>query len=214
MTHYVTAGETREGNAAHLMQHLQGIYEAALLTMVQVNLRDVAGDHGLAAETDAGEKHFHLFRRGVLSFIEDDEGMIERTSAHISQRRDFNGLFFKQSLGTVKTEQIVQRVIQRAQIRIDLLRQIARQKTQSFTSFYRWPRQHNALHGVALESIDGASHRQISLAGAGRADAEGDVMLQNRIEVLTLMRGAATQIVFAGLQHRAFDLALFSGCRR
>jgi hypothetical protein len=66
--------------------------QAALLAALQVDLRHVAGDHRLGADADAGEEHLHLLGRGVLRFVEDDEGVVQRAAAHVGQRRDFDGL--------------------------------------------------------------------------------------------------------------------------
>eukprot|EP01022_Parablepharisma_sp_SALTPOND_P035640 TRINITY_DN959_c0_g7_i1.p1 TRINITY_DN959_c0_g7~~TRINITY_DN959_c0_g7_i1.p1 ORF type:complete len:661 (+),score=231.75 TRINITY_DN959_c0_g7_i1:1723-3705(+) len=200
---HVGAGEAREGDATHIVQHRDGIDQAALLSVVQVDLGDVAGDDGLAAEADAGEEHLHLFRRGVLRLVEDDEGVVQRASAHVGQRRDLDGLLFEELLGAVEAQQVVQGVIERAQVGIDLLRQVAWQEAQAFASFHGRAREHDALHGVALQRIDRAGYRQVGLAGTGGADAEGDVVLQDGIEVLALVRRAAAQVMLARLQYRA-----------
>ena len=47
---------------------------------------------------------------------------------------------------------------------------------------------------VALERIDRARDRQIGLAGAGRADAEGDVVGLDLLQIFDLARRAAVQI--------------------
>ena len=60
--------------------------------MRQVNLCNVAGDDGFGADADARQEHFHLLRRRVLCFVKDDEGMVERASAHVGKRSDFDGI--------------------------------------------------------------------------------------------------------------------------
>jgi hypothetical protein len=64
--------------------------QAALLAALQVDLRDVAGDHRLGADADAGQEHLHLLRRRVLRLVEDDEGVVQRAPAHVGQRRDLD----------------------------------------------------------------------------------------------------------------------------
>src|SRR3546814_19853516 len=71
---------------------------------------------------------------------------------------------------------------------LDLLRQVAGQKAQTLSGFYGRACQHQALHGFALQCIDGASHGQPGLARAGGAYAEGDVVPQNLIQVVALAR--------------------------
>jgi hypothetical protein len=77
----------------------------------------------------------------------------------------------------VEAHQVVQRVVQRAQVGVDLLRQVAGQEAQPFTGLHRRACQHDALHAVAFQRVHRAGHRQEGLAGAGRADAEGDVVV-------------------------------------
>jgi hypothetical protein len=47
---------------------------------------------------------------------------------------------------------------------------------------------------ITLEGIHGAGHGEIGLAGAGRADAEADVVFLDLAQILHLMRRAAVQI--------------------
>ena len=47
MPHNVHAGETGEGNAFDTTEHMLGVNQAALLALLQINLRRVAGDHRL-----------------------------------------------------------------------------------------------------------------------------------------------------------------------
>jgi hypothetical protein len=134
----------------------------------------------LRAEADAGEEHLHLLARGVLRLVEDDEGVVQRAPAHEGERRDLDRLPLEGAAHLVEAHQVVQRVVQRAQVGIDLLRQVAGQEAEPLAGLDRRARQHDALHRVALQRIDRAGHREVGLAGAGRADAEGDVVRQDR----------------------------------
>ena len=52
----------------------------------EVDLRDVTGNDHFGAKAQAGQEHFHLFRRGVLRLVQNDEAVVQCPSAHISQR--------------------------------------------------------------------------------------------------------------------------------
>src|SRR3712207_9058925 len=65
--------ELREGNPAHVFQHVHGVDQAAALGFMEVDLGDVARHHGLAAETDPRQEHLHLFDRRVLRLVEDED---------------------------------------------------------------------------------------------------------------------------------------------
>src|SRR5919205_301285 len=81
----------------------------------QVHLRDVAGDHHLGAEAEAGQEHLHLFRRGVLRLVQDDEGVVQRPAPHVGERRDFNGAGSHQAGNRLRVHHVVERVVQRPQ---------------------------------------------------------------------------------------------------
>ena len=137
---------------------MRGVLEAAGHAAWQVDLADIPGDHRFGAEANARQEHFHLFGRGVLRFVEDDEGMVERAPPHERQRRDFQQTTLKRFGDPVKAHQIVERVVERAQVRVDFLRQIPRQEAQALAGFHRWARQDDALHAAALQRIHGAGH--------------------------------------------------------
>lgn len=51
----------------------------------QVGLRQIARYDHPAPLAQTGEKHLHLFARGVLRFVQDDEGARERSAAHVGE---------------------------------------------------------------------------------------------------------------------------------
>ena len=55
---------------------------------------------------------------------------------------------------------------------------------------------------VALKGIDRRGHCQVGLAGAGRADAESDVVFLNVLQVFDLAWRAAMELALAGNQLR------------
>ena len=73
-------------------------------------------------EADARQEHLHLLDGGVLRLVEDDERVVERAAAHEGERRDLDDLPLDRARDAVEAEHLVQRVVHRAQIRIDLLR--------------------------------------------------------------------------------------------
>src|SRR5690625_1586176 len=107
-----------------------GLAQPAFHMRRQINLRQIAGNDRLGAKANAGQKHLHLFGGGVLGLIKNDECVIEGATAHIGQRRHLNHVALGQPGRLVKTKHFVQRVVQRAQVRIHFLGQVAGQKTQ------------------------------------------------------------------------------------
>jgi hypothetical protein len=78
------------------------------------------------------------------------------------------------------------RIIERPQIGRDLLLQISRQESERFASLHRGPRQHDPADLLLLQRSDCHRHGEICLARPGGPDAEDDVVLLNRLDVMSL----------------------------
>ena len=123
----------------------------------------------------------------VLRFVENDERVVQRTAAHERNRRNFDGAAFEQPLGLLDVHHVVERVVERPQVRIDLLLQIARQEPELLAGFDGRARQDDAAHLLGEQVIHRLRHREIGLARAGRADAEHDVVLLDGVEIAALI---------------------------
>ena len=186
MAHHVLFGQAHLSDAVHMAQHLQGVDQTAAGLFGQVDLGHVAGDDHLAAHAHTGQEHLHLFGGGVLRLVQNDKGIVQRAPAHIGKGRDLNDLLFKQFLEGFRPQQIKQPIVQRAQIGVYLVLQVARQKAQLFAGFDRGAGQDNAADILGLERLDRHSHRQIGFAGAGGTHAEGDGVLADGCQILFL----------------------------
>ncbi len=102
------------------------------------------------------------------------------------------------------------RVVQRAQVRIDLLREVAGQEAELLARFDRRTHQQNPADALLLERRHRARHREIGFAGARRTDAEVRVVLLNRAHVVGLIRTARLDRLAARVdqQSAVFDAAL------
>src|SRR2546421_11059044 len=128
--------------------------------------------------------------------------MVERAPAHVGEWRELDGAALEELSGLLEAHQVVERVVERTQVRVDLLREIARQEAETLAGFDCRAHQYDALHLVALERIDRARHGEVGLAGARRADADGQVMREDALDVLDLVRRAPVQIRAARHQLR------------
>ena len=179
--------------------------QAGMLVRRQIDLRFVAGDDGLGADAEAREEHEHLLGGRVLRFVENDEGVVQRASAHVGQRRDLDDAALGVLLDFLGRQHVVQRVVQRAQIGHDLLVEIARQKAERLAGLDRRAGEDDARNLAFAQRGQRHGHGQIGLARAGRADAEGHVVAADGIEVFLLPDGLGGD---AGLSCRR------SGCGR
>src|SRR5436190_3168224 len=72
MADHVRGAECRVADPLDIFQELRRFREAGHLSGRQVDLARIAGDDHAAVLAQAGEKHFHLHRRGVLRLVEND----------------------------------------------------------------------------------------------------------------------------------------------
>ena len=86
-------------------------------------------------------------------------------------------------------EHVVQRVVQRAQVRIDLGHQVAGQESEPLPRFDRRAGEDDALHLLRLQRADRHRHREPRLPGPGGTDPERDHVVRDRIDVALLPTG-------------------------
>src|SRR5579883_1547163 len=85
--------------------------------------------------------------------------------------------FLEIAVDLLRFQHVVERVIEWAQVGIDLLLQRAGKKAQSLSGFYCGTRQHNTVHAFAHQRRDGHCHREVGLARTCGADAKYHVVL-------------------------------------
>jgi len=68
--------EGAEGDLLDRRQDLDGMDDAGLGRLGQVDLGDVRGDDDLGIEARPGQEHLHLFAGCVLGLVHDDEGAV------------------------------------------------------------------------------------------------------------------------------------------
>src|SRR5574344_2018145 len=181
MTHHVLIVQLADADALHPFEYTHRLLQTAHLIRRQVDLRGVTGDDHLRAEAHARQEHLHLLAGGVLRLVEDDEAVVERAPAHIRQRRNLDVAALKILLIRLRAEHVEQRIIQRAQIRIDLALQVARQKAEPLARLDRGARENDAVDLAFAERRDCRGDGKIGLARAGRTDADGDGVFENGV---------------------------------
>ena len=168
------------------MQDLDRFEQTGAFVARQVDLGAVTGDDAFRFVAQAGEEHEHLLGRCVLRLVEHDEGVIERPSAHVGQRRDLDDPAVHEFLDLVGLQHVIERIVKRTKIREDFFLQRAGEKSEGLAGFHCGAGQDDAADLFLLEGGDGHGHGQIGLAGSGRADAEDDIMLADGADVIAL----------------------------
>ena len=84
----------------------------------------------------------------------------------------------------------MQRVVKRAQIRIDFFFEVARQKAEPLARFDGGARQDDAIDLAGDQMIHRHRDGKIRLAGTRRADAEDEFVVLQRLQIGALRRRA------------------------
>ena len=138
--------EIDERDAFNFADDFDGFDEAGAAGFGQVDLGHVAGDDGFGIEAETREEHFHLFAGGVLGFVEDDEGIVERAAAHEGERGDFDDAFFEEIFELVGFEEVVERVVKRAHVGIHFFLERAGKEAEAFAGFDGGARENDAIY--------------------------------------------------------------------
>ena len=109
----VLVPEADEVDAVDRAEDVLHLDQARRLVAREVDLRDVAGDDDLGAETEAGQEHLHLLGARVLGLIENDEGVVQRPSTHERERRHLDDPALHVRVQLVGIEHVVERVEER-----------------------------------------------------------------------------------------------------
>ena len=123
-----------------------------------------------------------------------------RAAPHVRQGRDLDRAGGDQAGDRVGVEHVVQGVVERAQVRVDLLVQGAGQESQPLPRLHRGPGQDDPVDLLGLQRLDRLGHGQVGLAGAGRADGEHDRVLVDGVRVALLVQRLGPDGAAAGGQ--------------
>ncbi len=208
MAHHVLVGKSHHGHPVHALQRLHGIIQPRARAARQIDLAEIARDHHLRPFAKPCQTHLHLNAGGVLGLVQDDEGMSQGPSPHESQRRHLDIRAGEPFDHLIAGQHVVKRIIERAQIRIDLLADVARQEPQSFPRLHRRARQDDSVDLAGLEGRHRCGDGEIGLAGARRAQAEHQFVIVHGIDIGGLGRCPRRDAPPAGLDRPSITLHL------
>src|SRR4051794_17468922 len=187
--HHVLAAEAHEADALDAGQDVADHDETGAAAAVEVDLGDVARHDHLRVEAKPRKEHLHLLGGRVLRLVEDDEAVVQGPAAHEGEWRDLDRAALEVLVHALGLEHVVERVEERPQVGVDLGHHVARQEAEPLAGLDGRAREHDAVHLAALERRHRARDREERLAGARRADADGDRLLPDRVDVRLLIDG-------------------------
>src|ERR1051326_4221226 len=127
---HVAVAEVAERDPVDARENPLDLEEARVLPAGQIDLGLVAGHHDLAVHTETGEEHLHLEPGGVLGLVEDDERVGQGPAPHVGQRGDLDGPLLEGLLDPLLRHHVLEPVVARAEIRIHLGLEAAREEPQ------------------------------------------------------------------------------------
>ena len=152
----------------------------------QIHLRGVAGDDHFGVMSQPCQKHEHLRRGRILCLIENDNAVVESSSAHKSERNYFDHVVDHEPFDLLELHHVVQGVEKRAKIRVYLRLHVAGKESEAFTGLNRRAGQDDPLGLPVLENTGGGGDGEVGLARPRGTGAKSQVVVKDRIEVVPL----------------------------
>ena len=177
MAHDIFLGILDDTYPLDSTQNLEGLHQSGLGRAREVDLGGVAGDYHLGVDTEAGQEHLHLMFGGVLGLVEDDDGIVESASAHEGERGDLDGIRFHILLQFDGGEHILESVIERAQVWVDLILHVAGEESEFLASLDSRSGEDDAFALTVFQGRHGEGDSDIRLSGSGGAESEREVVL-------------------------------------
>src|SRR5881392_1224632 len=131
VAHDVAIAQVAEPDPFDPGQDPLDLEQARILPVGQVDLGLVPRDHRPRVHSQAREEHFHLHSGRVLGLIENHEGVGEGATPHVGEWRDLDGAAVGRLLHPVAGHHVLQRVVQRSQVRVDLLVHVAGEELEA-----------------------------------------------------------------------------------
>ena len=110
VSHDVRSAERHKTNARRAHEPASCVDQARVARVFQIDLRRVAVDDHLRPVPEPSEEHQHLRPRGVLSFLKDDQRIIECSATHERQRHDLDHVARHQALHLFVVHHVMQRI--------------------------------------------------------------------------------------------------------
>lgn len=100
------------------------------------------------------DEHLHLLGRGILCLVQDDEAVVQGSTAHECERSDLDHPFGEELIGTHWVHHVEERIVERTNVGINLLGERSGQKAEVLPRSYHRTREQDAPDLLAIERSD------------------------------------------------------------
>ena len=90
MADNVGRGEPYGSDALYSFEKLYSAEKSGILPAGKVYLSCISGDDELGAGSHSRKEHLELAEVGVLGFVQNDSGAVQRSAPHVCQRSDLD----------------------------------------------------------------------------------------------------------------------------
>ena len=116
VTHHIVFTKKMKGNSRRCGQGSDRLDEAARFVLGKIDLSTIPGHDTFRVDTDSCQEHEHLLRRGILSFVENDERLVQCASPHVGERCNLDDIPLDGPLDLILIEHVMEGVVERAEI--------------------------------------------------------------------------------------------------
>ena len=192
VTHDIAAVKLDDTDTLDTAQRLHRPRQAAVALVRQVDLRNVPRDDELGITAHTRQEHLDLRHGRILRLVQYDESVIKRTAAHVCQRRNLNRPLLDILLQLGRGDHIVQRIVQRLQVRVELLLHVTGQESQLLPRLDSRARQNHAPHLPILQCAHRQRYGRICLARACGPHGKEQVVVLVKLDQTPLVNRTRT----------------------
>lgn len=173
-------------DTGHILQQLAGIHESGI-DVIQIDLSHIPVDDHLGVSPHSGQEQLHLAHGGVLSLVQDDHAVIERATSHVRQRRDLDRFFLQIRLELAGLQEVPEGVVERSEVRIQLLPEIPRQEAQILSCGHYGATQDDLGHLLQLQHLGSHVNGEVGLPGTRRPYAKRHLVVVYGLKISPLV---------------------------
>ena len=178
-------------DARHMLQHAHRFLQSGSDRGRQIDLCHIARHDHLGIHAETCQKHLDLMGGGVLRLVEHYHGIVEGAAAHEGQGSDLYHLGFHILAQLHSGDHILQSVVERLQIGVDLVLHVAGEEAELLAGLDSRTREDDLARLAVLERTHRQGYRHIGLARAGRTERECQVVVRELLDEFLLIRRAA-----------------------
>ena len=167
------------------LDQVQDCLESAVTR--QITLADVAVDNDLGPLALPGQKHLHLWQRGVLSFVKNDQGVGKAATTHGGKRYDLDVASPHRCVELALTHTLPHWGQEAGRIRLHLFLEITWQEPDITTGWYIRTGDDDLVDCAVSVLVSGVGSSDKRLACSSWAKNDNSIACLQCVEIISLL---------------------------